>query len=85
MNSVHRLCAGLALLVATAGLSGSASAEIKPPPEMRAMNSLLFQCYGREANAVAHDAGLQDQVEALTKQVADLTKERDALKAPEVK
>lgn len=62
-----------------------APAETKPPPEMRAMNSLLFQCYGREANAVAHDAGLQDQIEAQVKQIADLTKERDALKAPEVK
>lgn len=59
-----------------------AMAQQPETPGQRATEIML----NREIAAHQQDLGaavqLQDQVAALTKQVADLTKERDVLKAP---
>jgi hypothetical protein len=70
------------IILASLLLSAPALAQQPPTPGQRATEIMLQ----REIAAHQQDLGaavqLQDQVTALTKQVADLTKERDALKAP---
>lgn len=71
----------IVLALALALLAVPALAQQPPSPSQRATEIMLQ----REIAAHQQDLGaavqLQDQVQTLTKQVADLTKERDDLKA----
>ena len=71
-----------ALLLATPALAAQ-----QPPaaPGQRAWELMDQQCTLREQNATGAAIEQSDKVAALTKQLADMTKERDALKAAAAK
>jgi hypothetical protein len=64
-------------------LAGPALAQQPAPASQRATEILLNRAIVSDQSDLVGAIQLQDQVAALTKQVADLTKERDALKTAE--
>ena len=62
-----------------------ALAQQQPAPGQRAWEIMDQQCMLREQNATGAALEQSDKVAALTKQLAEVTKERDALKAAAAK
>ena len=77
----HIITAIAALLLATPALAQQPPAA----PGQRAWELMDQQCTLREQNATGAALEQSDKVAALTKQLAEVTKERDALKAAAAK
>ena len=72
-------------ILASLLLATPALAQQQPAPGQRAWEIMSQQCLMREQNATGAALEQSDKVATLTKQLAEVTKERDALKAAAAK